>query len=226
MAAASLKLRAPRAMSQAEKADRSETILIAADELLRQQGTQAFTMDVLASRLEIARATLYRYFANKEEILLALWEQKSIQWVDALMASINKETSDDDFLQYFYAESLRDPLFIQLRSLLETIIVHRVGNTILAESRQRTLQRINELAAHCAECLSVSENDALHLIVALGALILGGLQIQANPVRKQEQMTERIALHLEAQSLESLFFKNALYILEGIRRKEDWPVTS
>ncbi len=218
MSESELRQRARRAISQNEKNDRKDAILFAADELLREQNIPAFTMDVLSTRLDIARATLYRYFTTKEEILLALWEQKSTRWVDSLLESLNKEMSDEEFLSCFYEESFRDPLYLQLRSLLETVIILNVSDDVLAASRSRTLRRISALSDHCSKCLSINENEGLHLIVALGALILGGLQVQSNPIRDTETMTVQVARQKSAQSLDVLFFRNAKFILEGIRR--------
>jgi len=56
---------------QRRSRERVELILQAAAELLAEGGVDALTMRSLAERVEIPAATIYRYFANREEIISA-----------------------------------------------------------------------------------------------------------------------------------------------------------
>ncbi|MCB1308095.1 MAG: TetR/AcrR family transcriptional regulator [Leptospiraceae bacterium] len=55
-----------------EKAERRRSILDAARELIREKTYEEITMEELARRLELSRATLYLYFRNKSEIYTTL----------------------------------------------------------------------------------------------------------------------------------------------------------
>ena len=55
-----------------EKAERRRSILEAAKELIKEKTFEEITMEDLATRLELSRATLYLYFRNKAEIYLTL----------------------------------------------------------------------------------------------------------------------------------------------------------
>ncbi len=55
-----------------EKAERRRSILSAARELIQEKTFEEITMEDLAKRLELSRATLYLYFRNKSEIYTTL----------------------------------------------------------------------------------------------------------------------------------------------------------
>lgn len=53
---------------QREKELRREAIIKAATEIFKKKGLTASTMEEIASRAELSKATLYLYFTNKEEL--------------------------------------------------------------------------------------------------------------------------------------------------------------
>jgi AcrR family transcriptional regulator len=67
---------------QQRSRERVEQILKAAAELLAEGGVEALTMRSLAARAEIPVATIYRYFANREEIIAAYLDRE-LEQIDA-----------------------------------------------------------------------------------------------------------------------------------------------
>jgi AcrR family transcriptional regulator len=61
---------------QRRSRERVEQILQAAVELLSERGVEGLTMRTLAARSEIPVATIYRYFANRDELIGAYLEQE------------------------------------------------------------------------------------------------------------------------------------------------------
>jgi TetR/AcrR family transcriptional regulator len=57
---------------QREKERRREAIIQAATEVFKKKGLTASTMEDIAARAELSKATLYLYFTNKEELFLAV----------------------------------------------------------------------------------------------------------------------------------------------------------
>ena len=55
-----------------QDADLRELLLDATDALLAQSGYAKLTMEQLAGRVGIAKATIYLYFANKEDVVLSM----------------------------------------------------------------------------------------------------------------------------------------------------------
>lgn len=67
---------------QQRSRERVEQILKAAAELLAEGGVDALTMRSLAARAQIPVATIYRYFANREEIIAAYLDHE-LEQIDA-----------------------------------------------------------------------------------------------------------------------------------------------
>lgn len=57
---------------QREKEQRREAIIDAASKVFLKKGLTGATMDEIASKAELSKATLYLYFKNKEELFLAV----------------------------------------------------------------------------------------------------------------------------------------------------------
>jgi len=73
---------------QRRSRERVELILKAAVELLAEGGVEALTMRSLAVRAEIPVATIYRYFANREEIIAAYLDHELVQIDEAVVAAV------------------------------------------------------------------------------------------------------------------------------------------
>jgi AcrR family transcriptional regulator len=73
-----------RAISESQKQERQQAILTTALELFEEKSYQEITLEMVAARLGIARATLYLYFKTREELFLAVLEQLHRQFQVAL----------------------------------------------------------------------------------------------------------------------------------------------
>jgi AcrR family transcriptional regulator len=73
---------------QRRSRERVELILQAATELLAEGGIEALSMRSLAARAEIPVATIYRYFANREEIIAAYLDHELEQIDQAVVAAV------------------------------------------------------------------------------------------------------------------------------------------
>jgi AcrR family transcriptional regulator len=89
----------------------TQRIISAAVELFKAQGYQHTTMDDIAAKAEISRATLFNYFPSKESLLLP-WGQESLEkkFMPEFMAYLETQPSTLDMLQYL------------LRNMSETIL--------------------------------------------------------------------------------------------------------
>jgi AcrR family transcriptional regulator len=67
---------------------RVELLLKAATELLAKGGVEALTMRSLAERADIPVATIYRYFANREEIITAYLDHELEQIDEAVVTAV------------------------------------------------------------------------------------------------------------------------------------------
>ncbi len=80
-----MSLQEPVAVSEAapESADARERILTAAYELFSRHGIRAVGIDAIIARSGVARMTLYRHFASKDELVIAFLERREERWTRA-----------------------------------------------------------------------------------------------------------------------------------------------
>ena len=114
-----------RARSDDAKRARRRFIVTTANRLLRQEGFDAFTMNKLAAAADLAKGTLYLYFATREELVLALYTDLHDGWINRFIAAEKQMfTTDyaalcDRFYQSFVADALLVDLAARATSGLE-----------------------------------------------------------------------------------------------------------
>jgi TetR/AcrR family transcriptional regulator, fatty acid metabolism regulator protein len=80
----------PRTLKEKQRQEREALILQAAEEVLMEKGYHETSIDEIASRVGIAKGTVYLHFASKEDLVFALFAQdleKFQQLVDSTVAS-------------------------------------------------------------------------------------------------------------------------------------------
>ena len=105
-----------RARSEGAKQARRQFILATADQLLRGDGFDAFTMNKLASAADLAKGTLYLYFTTREELVLALYTDLHDGWIDQFLDA-EKQMPVPNYAELcarFYQSFAADPLLIDL----------------------------------------------------------------------------------------------------------------
>jgi AcrR family transcriptional regulator len=105
-----------------------ERILESAYELFSHGGIRAVGIDAIIARSGVARMTLYRHFASKDELVLAFLERREARWTRGwLQAEIERRASDpgdrllaifDVFDEWFRTEDFEGCSFINV--MLET----------------------------------------------------------------------------------------------------------
>lgn len=79
-----------RPLKERQREQREQLILQAAEELFLERGFHETSVDDIASRVGIAKGTVYLHFPSKEELVLVLIERNHTQFLatlDALLAS-------------------------------------------------------------------------------------------------------------------------------------------
>ena len=105
-----------RARSDDAKRARRQFILATADQLLRHEGFDAFTMNKLAAATDLAKGTLYLYFATREELVLALYTDLHDGWIHRFIAA-EKQMATPDYEALcvrFYLSFVADALLVDL----------------------------------------------------------------------------------------------------------------
>ncbi len=99
-----------RARSDAQKQERRRDILQAARLHLADTGVDGFSMAPLGKAAGVSRATLHPYFANREEVLLALYIEETLAWLEELAVITEAGMAVDEYLRAVFVSATRRPL--------------------------------------------------------------------------------------------------------------------
>lgn len=208
-------------MSESDKAARREAILTAAEAQLRDAGFEAFSMEVLARTLGVARGTLYRYFATREAVLLELYLAQRSRFAAALTADVSPAIDDAAFVTRWYDHATADPLFLMLQARLGSVIEHNIPREALITAKRAMHLEMGAFAAYLASCLNVDAEQARRLIVGLVALLLGAAELYNSPrlTGLPAELDDGMAFFASRR----VFTDNARLILDGLRREARAP---
>jgi AcrR family transcriptional regulator len=84
-----------------EREFRINTILEVANELFDEKGYSATTLEEMADKAELGRATLYYYFKNKEEIFVKVLEKNFDQMIPLYIQGIDFASAFSDQVKAF-----------------------------------------------------------------------------------------------------------------------------
>jgi len=144
-----------------------ERILTVAYELFARRGVRGVGVNELISRSGVAKASFYRHFASKDELVLAFLERRDQQWtVDAIISEARRKGDDpeeqllaifDVFAEWFARDDFEACSFINI--LLEMGPEHPLGQAsidYLAKIRGHVQQLAEEAGLHDTENFSRS----------------------------------------------------------------------
>ena len=102
--------------------------------LLREEGWKAFTMEKLATRMGVAKGTLYNYFRDKESVILFIRDQVSAHAAAALEAKMERTADTRALLETCIVEMLRGMKeYHFLHAPLGEIVLRRLGTDTLQD---------------------------------------------------------------------------------------------
>lgn len=207
-----------RARSDAEKAERREAILTAADALLRSTGFEGFSMSLLARKAGVAKGTLYLYFETREQVLLALYVEALDAWGRTLLAGLGEGMGDEAFVTLFQSAAAEDPNFLTLRARLESVIEHNVSRESLIEAKRAMRSLIGDVAPRVEATLALPAGAGQRLLVALGALHLGTEHSRLGPAVTGLALPDDVSAFVQAHRDTDLFREVAPMVVAGFRR--------
>ncbi|MCT9842479.1 TetR family transcriptional regulator [Enterobacter sp. FS01] len=82
--------------------DTRDKILATAEQLIYQNGIHATGMDLLVKTSGVARKSIYRYFANKDEVAAAALNARDVRWMEWFRTECDKaDTPQERILNMF-----------------------------------------------------------------------------------------------------------------------------
>jgi AcrR family transcriptional regulator len=89
------------------RAQQREALLDAAEAILLGEGHGALTFGALGQRTGLARNSIYRYFASRDDLIAALCERDMPRWLEELEAAMSAAHDRDGRVAAFVATQLR-----------------------------------------------------------------------------------------------------------------------
>jgi AcrR family transcriptional regulator len=206
-----------RARSADQKLLRRQAVMEAAEIYFLEVGYEAFSMAQLAKRTGVVKGTLYLYFKTREELFLTLYEQSLIRWSQVFIGYLSDSMTSKAYAQTLYNTALADGTFLPLLIRLEHVIEHNVAIPRLIESKRVFMRQVEVVAEHTSTPLKLSEAQAREVVKTMGVLLIGATRVDQGPSLDNEELPEDVQDLIASFSSETLFVKNAVRIIEGIR---------
>lgn len=141
------------AMQGSERPDARDRVLSAAYELFSQRGIRDVGVDELISRSGVAKATFYRHFASKDDLVMAFLQQREDTWTMGLIVAEARRKGTtpqeqllaifDVFAEWFRRDDFDACSFINV--LLEMGASHPLGRASI-EYLERIREQVRLLA--------------------------------------------------------------------------------
>ena len=167
-----------RARSDDAKRARRQFILSTTDQLLRHEGFDAFTMSKLAAATDLAKGTLYLYFAAREELVLALYTDLHDGWIHRFIASEKQMvTPDYDALCVrFYQSFVADALLVDLAARVTSGLEPHVPLAAWVTAKQAQMRSAKRFGGMFCQIFGCDPAQAQRLAWAFLAALSGAQQ--------------------------------------------------
>lgn len=166
-----------RARKDGDKQRRRRTILDAALAVWNKTTWNGFTMNAVAGRAGLVKGTLYLYFATKEELLLAVFEELFADYFDSVDGRLSAGHGRWDAKRV--ARTLAAPLkeraaFLRLLSVLGSVLEHNIDFDRARAFKRLTLDRFAATGRLIESRLPhLRGGGGLRAVLALAALSIG-----------------------------------------------------
>ena len=167
-----------RARSEGAKQSRRQFILATADQLLRGDGFDAFTMNKLASAADLAKGTLYLYFTTREELVLALYTDLHDGWIDQFLKAEKQMPVPNygDLCARFYQSFAADPLLVDLAARATSGLAPHVPLAAWIAAKQAQMRSAKRLGGMYCQIFGCDPAQAQRLAWAFLAALSGAQQ--------------------------------------------------
>lgn len=139
-----------RAIAEDEKLAKRQSILDAALSLYLENSRELPSVSRIAEASGLAKGTVYLYFRTKEEIFLALLDEKFHALLQTVLALFNQpQTSTgvliDEFLQSYIDFLRAEPGFLRLAAMANSVIEQNLDANIALDFKSRLIDKLLEI---------------------------------------------------------------------------------
>lgn len=178
-------------------------------------------LNELARQAQMTKSNVYRYFENREALLLALLEEESAQWRSELsrrFVAIPQATAEG-IAQAFAGASAAYPLMCRLLSILPSIIEHNVSSERLVEFKLSIAALLADVAAQLHHIAPTSSVAAYVSFLRMAMALLIGLWPLSHPAEALSSVLSLPELQPLQYDFESDLAAGLLLLLQGLARE-------
>jgi TetR/AcrR family fatty acid metabolism transcriptional regulator len=193
-----------------DKADKRTLILDAAMKTFVKRGYSDTRVSEIAAEAKVAEGTLYNYFPSKEEILLALFDEKWDGIIDKIKKKISRLNDPNDKLKAIF--SMVVTMFKKDRHLAEIFLIDVKQSSIFLNNY--TINRVVEFIDLIEEILEEGKKKGIYrknLDSRVAKMVIFGaaqgilLSWVLNESKALKSRTFQFSLFRAARSLKNIF---------------------
>ncbi len=169
-----------RARTDLDKAGRRFDIVDAARTTFDATELPAFTMDAVATKLGLAKGTLYRYFPTREALLLGVLHDDIDEWFHTVDSALGAARSDSAVATRLVSTLIDRPRVMRLLAVLPSILEHNVPHQTAMEFKRFLLDRSATTGSLIDAAVGARAGSGVRLLVHLNAGVIG-LYLGAHP---------------------------------------------
>ena len=186
-----------------DREDRRGALLDVAAELVASGDIDAVTMDAVAERAGVSRPLVYKHFANRAELLEALYTREAA----ALHAELSSEVAHAETLEDMFRALVRGSLAAQAARGATYAALRAVGRSDMLRREQRARDRntLSFFARQTVRQFGLSETQARAAVsIMLGAIdsVLNAFRVR--PTRDHATLLEDTYVTLAVAGMRAL----------------------
>ncbi|MGW4089105.1 TetR/AcrR family transcriptional regulator [Nocardia sp. NPDC004750] len=152
-----------------------QRLLTTAEELFYAEGIRAVGIDRLLQESGVGRASFYRHFASKDDLVVAVLEDRDRRWLDWLRESVEQTVDPaarplavfDALAERFARSDFRGCAFIN--TMVEVADRESAAHQVADRHKRRVIEYLNELLTEAGR------SDAEELAAELALLVDGAI---------------------------------------------------
>lgn len=205
-----------RARSDAQIEQRVKAILDAAGRVFQNEPYEKVTLQMIAEEAHFTRSNLYRYFATREEIFLALFVSDIEVWAQQVASVFTKKMSVETFVRKWTELLCQQHRLLELSPLLALSLEKNTSEEVFRKTKLALLERMQVVIQVLSKAIpSLSFEQWYDFLLTSQALVAG-----AWPMAQYSEMQLNVLRELALPQLQidfpTFFRKAVLSYLKGV----------
>ncbi|WP_174189145.1 TetR/AcrR family transcriptional regulator [Nocardia barduliensis] len=153
-----------------------QRLLTTAEDLFYAEGIRAVGIDRLLQESGVGRASFYRHFASKDELIVAVLEDRDRRWLDWLRESVEAKADDPGARPLAVFEALADRFARKdfrgcafINTMVEVADRGSAAHQVADRHKRRVIEYLNALLTEAGR------SDATELAAELALLVDGAI---------------------------------------------------